>query len=415
MLEWLAPISDRHELELRKLQREEADRQEAQRIWEKFYEDYRASLTEWNPNQPRQPKGTSVGGQWAPSGGGMSSGGGGVSHWSHSSGSVSKLAYDGPKTSERPPTHDPKATHLRKFDESHDLTLPGALKNGKLAAGDIPRIKFTDDEIKQILKSAEKPGSDFNFTFYTAENLPDRLRAVAERDFADLPGDEKYAMQAFVSNQRRARWILLARNPAFQEYVGQLYGLLRSVNPVHFTVEKGIVVATGKEPVLGGEASRLNALKEMLIYWALVKGVGWGASKISKIIAGPEAGGDIAIEFKGGGKLTIRRGAEYSPETLESSVERAAAGEKVTIDPPAPKPPRPSLTDVPPAKDNPRAFRIWFNELTPEELATVWRNPKLKKAVAEGLRWPGYQHEWLMIARAQNSRNGGSRLSKLQK
>ena len=67
------------------------------------------------------------------------------------------------------------------------------LKNGKLAAGDIPRIKFTDDEIKQILKSGK--GSDFNFTFYTAENLPDRLRAVAERDFADLPGDEKYAMK----------------------------------------------------------------------------------------------------------------------------------------------------------------------------------------------------------------------------
>ena len=24
-----------------------------------------------------------------------------------------------------------------------------------------------------------------------------------------------------------------------------------------------------------------------------------------------------------------------------------------------------------------------------------------KKAVAEGLRWPGYQHEWLMIASAK--------------
>ena len=98
------------------------------------------------------------------------------------------------------------------------------------------------------------------------------------------------------------------------------------MNPVHFTVEKEIVVATGKEPVLGGQASRLNVLKDQLIYWALVKGVGWGASKISKIIAGPEAGGDIAIEFKGGGKLTIRRGAEYSPETLESSARARCCG-----------------------------------------------------------------------------------------
>ena len=68
-------------------------------------------------------------------------------------------------------------------------------------------------------------------------------------------------MQAIVSNQRRARWILAARNPAFQQYVGELYGLLRSLNPTHFMLEKGVVVATGKEPVLGGQASRLTCLR----------------------------------------------------------------------------------------------------------------------------------------------------------
>ena len=214
-------------------------------------------------------------------------------------------------------------------------------------------------------------------------------------------------MQAFVSNQRRARTILLFRNGAFQEYVGQLYGLLRSLNPTHFMVEKGVVVAIGKEPVLGGEASRLDALKEMLIYVAVMKGVGWGTSKIAHIVVGPEAAGEITIAFKGGGKLTIRRGAEYGPDTLENAVERAAAGEKVTIDPPAPKPPRPSLTDVPRIKDDPRAFRRWFNELTPDELTAVWKNPKLRKAVEDGLRWPGYHHEWLMIARTPKFKEWG--------
>ena len=58
--------------------REEADRDKAQRTWERFYEDYRTGLTEqWNPNQPRQPKGTPVGGQWAPKGGGGGGGGAG--------------------------------------------------------------------------------------------------------------------------------------------------------------------------------------------------------------------------------------------------------------------------------------------------------------------------------------------------
>ena len=105
--------------------------------------------------------------------------------------------------------------------------------------------------------------------------------------------------------------------------------------------------------------------------------------------------------------MTIRRGAEYGPETLEDAVERAAAGKKVEINPPAPKPPRPSLTEVPSVKDGPKAFRRWFNELTPGELATVWKNPKLRKSVEEGLRWPGGQHEWLMIGRTPKFKEWG--------
>lgn len=105
--------------------------------------------------------------------------------------------------------------------------------------------------------------------------------------------------------------------------------------------------------------------------------------------------------------MTIRRGAEYGPETLQSAVERAAAGEKVTIDPPAPKPPRPSLTDVPRITDDPRAFRRWFNELTPEEFKIVWNNPTVRDAVERGLRWPGRQHEWLMVARASKFKEWG--------
>jgi hypothetical protein len=97
-----------------------------------------------------------------------------------------------------------------------------------------------------------------------------------------------------------------------------------------------------RPPVLGSEASRLDALKDMLIYLALIKGVNWGIGKLSSIVVGPATSGDITIAFEGGGKLVIRRGAEYGPESLKGAVERAAAGQKVTIDPPVPKPPRPS-------------------------------------------------------------------------
>jgi len=343
LLEWLAQISTEHEAKLRTLLRKEVEAQEVQDRHEQFYEAYSGRINEWaEVDHPRQPKGTPEGGQWVAKGGGS----GGARSFSASG---LQRDRDVVKRNEHSPTQNPKAKYVRDFEKDHDLTLQRALKNGKLSAGDILRMKFTDDEIKQILGSAEKPGSDLNLTFYTAQNLPARLRTVAEKDFANLPGDEKYAMQAFVSNQRRARTILLFRNPAFQEYVGQLYGLLRSLNPTHFTVEKGVVVAISQEPVLGGEASRLDALKEMLIYLAVMKGVGWGTSKISNIIAGPEAAGEITIAFEGGGKLTIRRGAEYGPETLQDAVERAAAGRKVEINSPAPKPPLPSLRSADPA------------------------------------------------------------------
>jgi hypothetical protein len=392
LLEWLASISEKHDRELQALLRQEAEERETRERSQRLAEDP-TTVAEWDEaDHPRERKGTPGGGQWVAKDG---------------SGGASTGEPPDTQSDERAPPQDPKVKHLRDFDKAHNLTLPDALKDGKLSVGDIARIKFTDDEIKQILKSAEKPGSELNLNFYTAQNLTPRLRAKAEEKFADLPGDEKYAMQAFISNQNRARTILMARDPAFQQYVGELYGFLRSLNPTHFLVEKGVVVAIGKEPVLGGDASRLDALKDMLIYVAIMKGVSWGIGKTTSILVGPESTGEITIAFKGGGKVTIRRGAEYSPNTLEDAVERAAAGEKVEINPPAPKPPRPSLTEVSSVTDNPNAFRRWFNELTPEEFQTVWKNPKLRDLVEKGLRWPGRQHEWLMVGRAPKFKEWG--------
>jgi hypothetical protein len=402
VLEWAASVSDEAADKLRALQRKEADERGAWRRAEQYAE--RLLEGTWDPNQhPRAPQGTPEGGQW------VAKGGAAVGALASGDSDVKGTKGNDARASghETQSTDDLKAKHLRQFDKGHDLTLRAALKKGKLSAGDITRIKFTDEEIKQILKSAEKPGSSFNLDFYTAQNLPDRLRAEADKDFPDLPGDEKYAMQAFISNQRRARTILMVRNAAFRQYVGQLYDLLRGLNPPHFLAEKGLVVATGKEPVLGGEASRLGALVDMLIYLAFMKGAQWGTSKITSIVVGPEAAADITIAFKGGGKLTIRNRAEYGPESLENAIERAAAGERVTIDPPVPKPPRPSLAEVPRITDDPRAFRRWFNELTPDELTAIWKNPKLRRAVERGLRWPGRQHEWLMIARAPKFKEWG--------
>jgi hypothetical protein len=151
----------------------------------------------------------------------------------------------------------------------------------------------------------------------------------------------------------------------------------------------------------------MDALKEMLLYLVVMKGVDWGVGKVAKFAVGPEAASDIAITFEGGGKLTIRPGTKYTPETLETAVERAAAGEKVTIEPPKLKLPRPSLTEVPSVAHGPRVFRRWFNELTPDELTKVWKIPKLRPKVEDGIRWPGGQHEWLMVARTPKFKEWG--------
>ncbi len=69
-LEWAASISPAAEDKLHKLLRDEAQTLQALKIWERYYESYLASLTEWNPDQPRYEKGTHLGGRWRPQDGG---------------------------------------------------------------------------------------------------------------------------------------------------------------------------------------------------------------------------------------------------------------------------------------------------------------------------------------------------------
>lgn len=71
LLVWAAGISHEAESKLRKLLREEAEAREAQVQWD----GYSTSIQEWNEaDHPRQPKGTTTGGEWAPKGGGGAGG-----------------------------------------------------------------------------------------------------------------------------------------------------------------------------------------------------------------------------------------------------------------------------------------------------------------------------------------------------
>jgi hypothetical protein len=63
------------------------------------------------------------------------------------------------------------------------------------------------------------------------------------------------------------------------------------------------------------------------------------------------------------------------------------------------------LTEVPSVRNG--EFNRWFNELTPDELNQVWRNPELREAVEARLRSPGGMHEWHMVSRAPKFKEWG--------
>ena len=94
LLEWAAKISDHAAAKLRAIEGKDAAERDARRRAEEFAErliDGRSDaplrchsdgtdsviITEYDPNQPRQPKGTPEAGQWAPKGGGAAGGGSG--------------------------------------------------------------------------------------------------------------------------------------------------------------------------------------------------------------------------------------------------------------------------------------------------------------------------------------------------
>ena len=50
------------------------------------------------------------------------------------------------------------------------------------------------------------------------------------------------------------------------------------------------------------------------------------------------------------------------------------------------------------SKKGENPFHKWFNELTPEELDIVLADSKLSESLHSKIRWPGYLHEWYMVA-----------------
>lgn len=74
LLAWCASISTECESKLSALLSEEAEHIVLLETWQRYSDDYSASIAEWNPDQLRKPPGP-AGGQWVAQGGAGGSGG----------------------------------------------------------------------------------------------------------------------------------------------------------------------------------------------------------------------------------------------------------------------------------------------------------------------------------------------------
>ncbi len=83
----------------------------------------------------------------------------------------------------------------------------------------------------------------------------------------------------------------------------------------------------------------------------------------------------------------------------------------------APAPPR-SIDELLPDGKVPtvnQGFDEWFDDLSPEELDTLWNIPAHKKRIENGIRDPGDLHEWCMVCRAPDFKRWGVSIGEIKR
>jgi len=152
-------------------------------------------------------------------------------------------------------------------DNKEKLTLRDALKDEKLTLGEIPKLELSTGEVAAIIAST---GNEVRLA--TGKNLSPEAQKEARAKYWGLSEKMAYKLYAGDLNTRNAKRVLMLRNKALQESTGNLYKVLRGMNPVHYALEKGYSIGAGEEPVTGERVDRVQASTELLLYFAVLKG-----------------------------------------------------------------------------------------------------------------------------------------------
>jgi RHS repeat-associated protein len=136
-------------------------------------------------------------------------------------------------------------------DPTGEISLKAALTDSVINEYEMSTLELTDDEIRTIIGS----------------------QSALKLAGADDPLAAKH-------NLTRAKFILLARNPAFRAYTQELYELTRDVNPTQFEGEAINAIVTGREPVLGNKIRRGDKAFQLVTYLAFTKGTQKGTQYV---------------------------------------------------------------------------------------------------------------------------------------
>ncbi|WP_460750507.1 hypothetical protein [Marinomonas epiphytica] len=62
-----------------------------------------------------------------------------------------------------------------------------------------------------------------------------------------------------------------------------------------------------------------------------------------------------------------------------------------------------------------KGFDKWFDDLSPQELDTLWSDKKIRTQIERQIRNPGNLHEWCMVCRAPDFKEWGVSMDEIKR
>ena len=120
-----------------------------------------------------------------------------------------------------------------------------------------------------LLRMSDIQGEPTAYQILELDLAPWEIQAIIASQSGFRLLDLRTNPDAAEINLRSAKEILLLRKRRFLEYVNLSYLWLRGLNAVHYSVEAGVALASGREPVMGTKVNRGDKAAELVVYMGI--------------------------------------------------------------------------------------------------------------------------------------------------